>query len=133
MSLLSDYRIRIATGARLVRRYLAKMTGLSRAPVTRLLGAYLRGEKMKPKPYRRYRFSRRYTPEEPVLPAVVDETHDTRSGPAHRRFCSGDTATSATPNTNSWQDCRWRNSTVYGRAAPIGSGWRPIKRRDPRK
>src|SRR5258707_15684301 len=46
----------------LVRRYLAKMTGLSRAQVTRLLGLYLRGAQVKPKPYRRYRFPRRYTP-----------------------------------------------------------------------
>ena len=49
----------------LVRRYLSKMTGLSGAQVTRLLGCYLRGEKVKPKPYRRYRFPRRYTPQTP--------------------------------------------------------------------
>src|SRR5450432_2462302 len=70
----------------LVRRYLAKMTGLSRAQVTRLLGLYLRGEKVKPKPYRRYRFPRRYTPADAVSLAVVDEAHDTLSGPATQRI-----------------------------------------------
>jgi transposase InsO family protein len=70
----------------LVRRYLAKMTGLSRAQVTRLLGLYLRGEKVQPKPYRRYRFPRRYTNEDAVLLATVDEAHDTISGPATQRI-----------------------------------------------
>jgi len=70
----------------LVRRYLAKMTGLSRAQVTRLLGLYLRGEKVKPKPYRRYRFPRRYTNEDAVLLAAVDEAHDTINGAATQRI-----------------------------------------------
>ncbi len=70
----------------LVRRYLAKMTGLSRAQATRLLGLYLRGEKVTPKPYRRYRFPRRYTPADAVLLATVDEAHDTLSGPATPRI-----------------------------------------------
>jgi transposase InsO family protein len=70
----------------LVRRYLAKMTGLSRAQVTRLLGLYLRGEKVQPKPYRRYRFPRRYTNEDAVLLATVDEAHETISGPATQRI-----------------------------------------------
>ena len=70
----------------LVRRYLAKMTGLSRAQVTRLLGLYLRGEKVQPKAYRRYRFPRRYTREDAVLLAAVDEAHDTLSGPATQRI-----------------------------------------------
>ena len=38
----------------LVRRYVAKMTGLSRAQVTRLIGLYQQGEEVKPKPYRRH-------------------------------------------------------------------------------
>jgi transposase InsO family protein len=54
--------------------------------VTRLLGLYLRGEKVQPKPYRRYRFPRRYTNEDAVLLATVDEAHDTISGPATQRI-----------------------------------------------
>src|SRR5713226_2474501 len=60
------YRTLKRSARGLVRRYLAKMTGLSRAQATRLLGLYLRGEKVKPKPYRRYRFPRRYTPADAV-------------------------------------------------------------------
>ena len=37
----------------LVRRYLAKMTGLSRAQITRLIKQYTEGEAIKPKLYRR--------------------------------------------------------------------------------
>jgi len=70
----------------LVRRYVAKMTGLSRAQVTRLMGMYLRGEEVRPKPYRRRRFAQRYTREDTELLAAVDEAHDTLSGPATRKL-----------------------------------------------
>src|SRR5437016_650173 len=70
----------------LVRRYLSKMTGLSRAQVTLLLRLYLRGEKVQPKPYRRCRFPRRYTPADAMLLAVVDEAHGILSGPATQRI-----------------------------------------------
>jgi hypothetical protein len=62
------------------------MTGLSRAQATRLLGMYLRGEKVQPKPYRRRRFPQRYTREDAALLASVDEAHDTLSGPATRKI-----------------------------------------------
>src|SRR5262249_11769818 len=45
----------------LVRRYVEKMAGLSRAQTTRLLSLYLQGEEVKPKAYRRHRFPHRYT------------------------------------------------------------------------
>jgi transposase InsO family protein len=70
----------------LVRRYVAKMTGLSRAQATRLLGLYLRGEDVRPKLYRRRRFPQRYTREDAELLAAVDEAHDTLSGPATRKI-----------------------------------------------
>jgi len=38
------------SGRGLVRRYVAKMTGLSRAQTTRVVGLYLRGEEVKPNP-----------------------------------------------------------------------------------
>lgn len=66
----------------LVRRYIAKMTGLSRAQKTRMLGQYLRGEEIKPRLYRRHRFTKRYTREDVELLAAIDEAHDTLSGPA---------------------------------------------------
>lgn len=69
-----------------VRRYLSKMTGLSRAQITRLVKLYREGEEVKPKPYRRRRFPRRYTREDIELLAGVDEAHQVLSGPATRKI-----------------------------------------------
>jgi transposase InsO family protein len=74
------------SGRGLVRRYLAKMTGLSGAQVTRLLAMYLRGEEVKPKAYRRHGFRKRYTREDIESLAAVDEAHDTLSGPATQKI-----------------------------------------------
>jgi transposase InsO family protein len=69
-----------------VRRYLSKMTGLSRAQMTRLVKLYREGEEVKPKPYRRRRFPRRYTREDIELLAGVDEAHEVLSGPATQKI-----------------------------------------------
>jgi transposase InsO family protein len=74
------------SGRGLVRRYVSKMTGLSRAQTTRLLGSYLRGEEVKPKPYRRHCFRQRYKREDIELLAEVDEAHETLSGPATQKI-----------------------------------------------
>jgi transposase InsO family protein len=74
------------TGRGLVRRYLEKMTGLSRAQITRLISRYLAGEEVKPKPYRRHSFPKRYTREDIERLAGVDEAHETLSGPATRKI-----------------------------------------------
>ena len=74
------------TGRGLVRRYLEKMTGLSRAQITRLITQYLAGEEVKPKRYRRRRFPTRYTRADVELLASVDEAHETLSGPATRKL-----------------------------------------------
>jgi transposase InsO family protein len=74
------------SGRGLVRRYVSKMTGLSRAQSTRLLSSYLRGEEVKPKPYRRHRFPKRYTGADVELLATVDEAHGTLSGPATQKI-----------------------------------------------
>ena len=66
----------------LVRRYIAKMTGLSRAQVTRLITCYTSGEEVKLKPYRRQKFASRYTRADIGVLAQTDEAHDTLSGPA---------------------------------------------------
>jgi len=69
-----------------VRRYVAKMTGLSRAQVTRLITLYVSGEEVKAKPYRRHSFTKRYTREDVELLAAVDEAHDGLSGPATQKL-----------------------------------------------
>ena len=45
----------------LLRRYLEKMTGLSRAQVTRLIARYRAHGELQPSRYRRHRFPQRYT------------------------------------------------------------------------
>ena len=70
----------------LVRQYLAKMTGLSRAQATRLITMYGRGEEVKAKRYRRHRFAQRYTGEDIELLAAVDAAHGTLSGPATQKL-----------------------------------------------
>ena len=74
------------TGRGLVRRYLEKMTGLSRAQITRLITQYLAGEEVRPKRYRRRRFPARYTRADVELLASVDEAHETLSGPATQKL-----------------------------------------------
>lgn len=71
-----------------VRRYLEKVTGLSRAQVTRLITQFRhtgrirdrRGPPAKP-------FTRRYTPADVRLLAELDGLHGTLSGPATRKLC----------------------------------------------
>jgi len=70
----------------LLRSYVAKMTGLSRAQVTRLIARYRKSGWLKPAPYRRHRFPQRYTRADIELLAIVDEAHDNLSGPATRRI-----------------------------------------------
>jgi transposase InsO family protein len=70
----------------LVRRYLEKMTGLSRAQITRVIRMYTSGEPVQPKAYQRRRFATRYTREDVGLLASVDEAHETLSGPATQKI-----------------------------------------------
>jgi transposase InsO family protein len=75
----------------LLRRYVAKMTGLSRAQVTRLVGQYLEKGMVKERSYCRNRFANQYQTCDVELLAAVDEAHETLSGPAtqkilHREF-----------------------------------------------
>ncbi len=70
----------------LVRRYLEKMTGLSRAQVTRLIARYLERGTVRPLAYQRHRFPQRYTRADLELLAAVDEAHENLSGPATRRI-----------------------------------------------
>ncbi len=70
----------------LLRRYLGKMTGLSRAQLTRLVGRYLATGRVRIKTSHRHRFPTRYTRADIELLAQVDEAHETLSGPATRRI-----------------------------------------------
>ena len=70
----------------LLRQYLQKMTGLSRAQVTRLIQRYQKSGKVKVTVYQRHRFPQRYTAVDVELLVRVDEAHQTLSGPATQRI-----------------------------------------------
>jgi hypothetical protein len=73
-------------GKGLVRRYIAKVTGLSRAQVTRLIGKYSESGTIGVRQGRGRRFTSHYTAADIGLLALVDEAHDTLSGPATQRI-----------------------------------------------
>jgi hypothetical protein len=70
----------------LVRRYIVRMTGLSRAQVTRLITAYGKTGPVKAAAYQRTKFATRYTTADVNLLAYVDKAHGNLSGPATRRI-----------------------------------------------
>lgn len=69
-----------------VRLYLAQMTGLSRAQVTRLIAGYQRTGQVIAAPYQRSKFPTVYTAADVGLLAYVDRAHDNLSGPATKRI-----------------------------------------------
>ena len=81
-----QYALLGRTSRGLVRRYIEKMTGLSRAQVTRLIARYTASGRVQVTVYRRRRFAQLYTRADIELLASVDEAHETLSGPATRRI-----------------------------------------------
>lgn len=69
-----------------LRLYLAQMTGLSRAQVTRLITAYQDSGRVIAAPYQRTRFATLYTAADIDLLAYVDRAHGNLSGPATRHI-----------------------------------------------
>ena len=69
-----------------LRAYIGKMTGLSRAQLTRLIGKHASCGEVREKIYRRRRFATRYTRADKELLAMVDEAHETLSGAATRKI-----------------------------------------------
>jgi transposase InsO family protein len=84
-------------GRGLVRRYIEKMTGLSRAQVTRLVARFVAAGRLRPTVYKRHRFPARYTRADVDLLARVDAAHETLSGPATRRICEREHAVYGKP------------------------------------
>ena len=70
----------------LVRRYMARMTGLSRAQVTRLITAYATTGVVRAVAYQRTKFVTHYTAADVNLLAYVDKAHGNLSGPATRHI-----------------------------------------------
>jgi transposase InsO family protein len=70
----------------LLRQYIATMTGLSRAQVTRLIARYKDYGQVQERGYRRNRFATHYTAADIDLLGTVDEAHGTLSGPATQKI-----------------------------------------------
>src|SRR5260370_22854135 len=60
-----------------LRSYVAKMTGRSRAQVTRLIGRYMEHSEVKESSHFRHRFASRFTLADVGLPANVAKAHET--------------------------------------------------------
>jgi hypothetical protein len=69
-----------------VRQYIAKVTGLSRAQVTRLIGKYAESGTIQVRRGRGRRFKSHYNSADIGLLAQVDKAHDTLSGPATQKI-----------------------------------------------
>jgi len=74
------------SGKGLLKRYVLKVTGYSRAQVTRLVGMYQRYGRIKVVDYRRHRFPRKYNATEVGLLSLTDELHGWLSGPATKKI-----------------------------------------------
>ena len=81
-----DYGRRKRAEKGVLRRFVAKMTGLSRAQTTRLIGTCQDAQAVKPCSSRRHRFASRYPAADSQLLAEVDTAHETFSGPATRKI-----------------------------------------------
>src|ERR1039457_4198649 len=78
---------RLSRGQRgVVRRFLTKVSGLSRAQITRLIAAWMRTRQVRRRPPQRPNFPRRYSSADVVLLAEVDAAHEELSGPATRHI-----------------------------------------------
>jgi hypothetical protein len=127
----------------LVRRYVARMTGLSRAQVTRLITSYTESGRVKAALYQRTKFATRYTQSDVVLLAYVDKSHGNLSGPATKRILEreyreyGQSVYERLAGISVAQVYRFRNSEAYRKKNTTYQPTRPTpipigERRKPR-
>jgi hypothetical protein len=79
-------------GKGLIKSYLLKVTGYSRAQITRLVGIYQHAGHVRPVKYQRHRFPQRYTADDVALLAKTDELHGWLSGPATKKILERENA-----------------------------------------
>lgn len=68
-----------------IRRFISRVTGYSRAQVSRLIGEHQRKGRLQRQQYRRHRFAARYSRWDMALLAKTDEAHGYLSGPATKK------------------------------------------------
>ena len=132
-------------GKGLLRRYLARMTGLSRAQVTRLIRGYRNTGRVKAAAYQRTRFATRYTAVDVNLLAYVDKAHGNLSGPATRRILEREYGQAAYQrlaaisvahlyrlrNSQAYRKCNTSYQPTRPTPIPIGERRRPQPRNSP--
>jgi hypothetical protein len=127
----------------LVRQYISRMTGLSRAQVTRLIGRYTAHGRVKAALYQRRKFAARYTNKDLELLAYVDQSHGNLSGPATKHILLreyqeyGQAAFERLSQISVAQIYRFRNSDAYRKSNRSYQPTRPTpipigERRKPR-
>jgi hypothetical protein len=79
-----EYAMQGKVARGLLRCYVEKRMGMSRAQVTRLIGRYRASGRLRVTSYRRHRFASWYGRSDIELLAEVDEAHGTLSGPMPR-------------------------------------------------
>jgi len=75
---------RVGKGA--IRRYIEKVSGYSRAQVSRLISQYNQRGQLRKSPSKRHRFPKKYALTDIALLAKTDELHDYLSGPATKKI-----------------------------------------------
>ena len=122
-----DYPRRGKADKGLLRRFLVKVAGISRAQVTRLLHQHRTTGAITDRRGPRRPFPRRYTKADIGLLAEVDALHGTLSGPATRKLCDreharGGQAPEAIPAGTGPSDGRPRERPATPSAEPPFSG-----------
>jgi transposase InsO family protein len=117
----------------LTRRYMEKMTGLSRAQITRLITRFREHGEVRAKPKRRRRFATVYNREDVALLATVDEMHETLSGPAtqkilqRQRYDFGDPRYGRLARISVAHIYRLRHSAGYRKQRVVYQGTRAVQ------
>ncbi len=138
-----QYAVLSKAGKGLVRCYVARMTGLSRAQVTRLIACYADTGRVQTAVYQRRKFATRYTKSDVELLAYVDRSHGNLSGPATKRILEREhseynqAAYERLAGISVAQIYRFRNSEAYRRKNTSYQPTRPTpipigERRKPR-
>jgi transposase len=76
----------------MLRKYIMRMTGISKSQLTRLINEYKRRGTLKPKEYKRHKFERIYTKGDIELLADLDNAHECLAGPATVNIIKSDYA-----------------------------------------
>jgi hypothetical protein len=110
------------TARGLLRRYMEKMTGLSRAQITRLITRYGEDGEVRVKRSRRHSFATVYNREDVALLVSVDEAHETLSGPLRLAKCAEhrplDTGNRCKVGSVAWAGIRRKGSLAHGGGPP---------------